>query len=64
MKRIKNIAVSGSFENEGHSVIFIENCANCADKIYVKELSTKTISRAQAINEQDKLIKLGYIKTN
>jgi hypothetical protein len=33
MKRIKNIAVSGSFENEGHSVIFIENCENCADKI-------------------------------
>ena len=64
MKRIKNIAVSGSFENEGHSVIFIENCENCADKIQVKELSTKTISRAQAINEQDKLIKLGYIKTN
>jgi len=81
MKKIVDIAVSGSFEHEGHSVIFIEDYnpkKNKSKKVEVKELymgggwqtnnrpwsTTRHVSRSDAINEQDKLIKLGYQRTN
>ena len=75
MKKVIDIVVSGSFESEGHSVIFIEESKS---KVKVRELyvaggwqtnnrnwsTTRYLSRSDAINEQDVLIGFGYQRTN
>ena len=75
MKKVIDIAVSGSFESEGHSVIFIEESKS---RVVVRELylgggwqsnnrkwsTTRYISRPDAIDEQDVLLGLGYQRTN
>ena len=75
MKKVIDIAVSGSFQSEGHSVIFIEESKS---KVKVMELymgggwqtnnrpwsTTRYLSRSDAINEQDVLIGFGYQRTN
>jgi hypothetical protein len=75
--KITGIALTGSFENEGHSVIFTISESN-KDKIKIRESflgnswqthgrnwsTEKTVSLIDAIEEQEKLIKYRYQRTN
>ena len=73
--KITGIALSGSFELEGHAVIFtLEN----EEEIKVTESMrgntwqtlgrnwsmTRRVSLIEALDEQEKLIKYGYLRTN
>ena len=73
--KITGIASSGSFELEGHAVIFtLEN----EEEIKVTESMrgntwqtlgrnwsmTRRVSLIEALDEQEKLIKYGYLRTN
>ena len=75
--KITGIALTGSFENEGHSVIFTVS-EHDKDKIRIRESflgnswqtvgrnwsMEKIVSLTDAIEEKDKLIKYGYLRTN
>jgi|ETNmetMinimDraft_2_1059921.scaffolds.fasta_scaffold502002_2 hypothetical protein len=74
--KITGIAISGAFELEGHSVIF--TTAKDKEQIKITESMrgntwqtlgrnwsmTRYVPITEAIEEQDKLIKYGYLRTN
>jgi len=75
--KITGIALSGSFELEGHAVIFTisdnnENMMKIRESFLGNSWQThgrnwsmeKTVSLTDAIEEQEKLIKYGYLRTN
>ena len=75
--KITGIAIAGSFELEGHSIIFT-TCQNDKNQIKIREQyrgnswqthgknwsTSRVVSAFNAIEEQEKLIKHGYIRTN
>ena len=75
--KITGIALTGSFENEGHAVIFTvsdydENKIKIRESFLGNSWQTvgrnwsmeKTVSLTDAIEEQEKLIRYGYLRTN
>ena len=74
--KITGIVLTGAWENEGHTVTFTD--IKGGDEMKITETMrgstwqtqgrnwsmTKNVSTAEAIEEQDKLIKYGYLRMN